>query len=334
MRLSKQSVRCRHGFTLIELLVVIAIIVILVGLAAGAFFKIEQSQNQKRTEATIKKVATGFQSQWNSVIDDVKNEIKNGYPPLVAQSTSYPTNLLTLAGGDRDRANALYMKMRLRQEFPQSFSEATTAVTIAGFLPGSSTSSVSISLPAKPFYTQSLATQPADPNSKIPAPVWKSAVCLYLALTESRRGAAFNADDIGAGSWATAPSSSLKYFVDSWGYPIAFERWPSPSSPWATPNLPVTMLENELFKAPYASPVSSSAPNNKDNQDPLTRLYGSSGWPALTGTTANNSAPVVLHTFDGYNRSPVIYSAGPNKTYGDADDICSFRLLIEGRAGY
>src|SRR5436190_1966990 len=147
MRLSKRSIT-RRGFSLIELLVVIGIIAVLMGLAAGAYFSVAKSQNVKRTETTIKKVATGLNSQWSSVIDEVKNEIKNGQQPVGA-SGNFWANLLLIAGNDRDRANALYLKMRLRQEFPQSYTEAVNGIALNG-VNQSTGAALSVSLAAKP----------------------------------------------------------------------------------------------------------------------------------------------------------------------------------------
>src|SRR5688500_2474531 len=77
MRIPSQKSRARSAFTLIELLVVIAIIAILGALVAGAIHRLTGSQQIKRTEATVKKVQTGFEIQWKAVVDDAKDEIKN-----------------------------------------------------------------------------------------------------------------------------------------------------------------------------------------------------------------------------------------------------------------
>jgi hypothetical protein len=275
-----------------------------------------------------------------------------------------PANLLALAGNDRDRANALYMKMRLRQEFPQTYYEARNGITITGVDPNTG-ATIKPNVPPKQFYAQALANAPGTPNATaIPLPVWESAICLYLALSQTRRGAAFNADDIGAGSTATVAGTtaaganySFKYFVDAWGNPIGFERWPNQQnvtpapSPPPTANVPWYGTTNnilaELSGAPYATQLPSTPAGNTDLLDPLSKLYNQppSSDPNVSPSLQPNAgwsnataAATALHPFDGLNRAPIIYSAGPDQIYNQTtvtsfDDIYSFRLLVEGQRG-
>lgn len=346
MRLSIRSSGRRHGFSLIELLVVCGIIAVLVALAAGAYFKVAQGQNQKRSETTIKKVATGLNSQWSAVIDDVKTEIKNGYPPLLGnvpgtQNThqDFVNQLFTFAGGDRDRANALYLKMRLIQEFPQIFNEATNNV----ILRSNANPAVYIYLPPKKFYVESLSGVALPgattlQQAKLQLQM-QSAILLYINLTQSRRGASFNAEDIGAGSKAVLSSAgNLTVFIDAWGNPLGFERWSAASVNYningTTVAVPAQQLTaanlTELSSPPYAA---ASQALNYDPQDPSGRLLN---W-SLAITQPNPPNPsnpsTAIPQFDGQNRSPVVYSMGQDGVPATADDLLGFRLLIEGQRG-
>jgi len=290
MRSTSDKLKGRAGFTLLELLVVIAIIGILAALAAGAYFRVSAAQQLKRSEATVKKIATGFQSQWNAVIDDVKDEIKNG--------KASNTNLLSLTGQDRDRVNAAWLKMRLRQEFPQTFDD----VNSLGYS--------SYGLTAKQAYNEVFGltsdTTASDYQGK------ESAILLYLALKQNRRGAGMNADDLGPNTVGTISykGKNFNVFVDAWGTPICFERWGT------TPYLNTAAL-NELTAAPYVHSTSQA-----DSQDPFGKI---ANW--------SPAAAILRLRTDGKNFTPVIYSQGPDKSPNSNDDILSFRLLREGQRG-
>jgi prepilin-type N-terminal cleavage/methylation domain-containing protein len=284
----------RAAFTLIELLVVIAIIAILAALVAGAVFRVMASQSVKRSEATVKKIQTGLSGQWQAVIDDVKDELKS--PPT--SGTDYRMNAyLTakgLANGDPARMRALYVKLRLIQEFPQSFAEALAS--------------------GKQTYWTAINGAPS------PGPVVESAVCLYLAINQGRRGATFNNEDVGPGSVKSVPggAGTLNYYVDAWGSPITFERWTSDQN-----------LVGELSQSPYAPSQWS-----KDKDDPEGALYtAKSNWGQ---NNMNQAAQVIGHPIAAgqpLNRGPVVRSAGPNRNYADGDDILGFRLMKEGQRG-
>jgi len=278
----------RNGFTLIELLVVIAIMAILMALGAGAYFRVFGSQQVKKTETNMKTIHTGLEGQWNAVIDDVKDEIKNGRMPAA---------FMTLASGDQERAKALYMKARLKQEFPMTFAEALNPA------PGY--------LAAKPFYTQALQGISGGSNQD------QSSALLYLALSQQRRGASFNADQLGPGATADGSFSGggLKIFIDGWKRTIWFERW----------------TEDNGFAAEM-----TGTHGDRDPEDPSNKL---------TQSWANKTAAEQLlrhpwgaggSPFPATNRyrGPFLRSDGASAGSGlTADDILSFRLVREGRRG-
>ena len=295
MRYSNVPRAGRRGFTLIELLVVISIIALLMALSAGAYFRVSSTQMQSRTETTVKAVAKGLETHWRAVIDDVKNEIKNGKASV----------FMGAADNDRDRANALYTILRLKQEFPTSFDEIRTGVAILG---------------TKTEYVQAIQGAASTGNAYD-----ESAACLYLALSQTRRGATFNAGDAGAGSVSSIPfgGTTLPVFIDAYGTAIWLERATNYS-----------LIYNELSAPPYSP---STGP--LDPLDPFGKLQK---WPNSYAKNAARQAceywdfktgAKVPYDFAGVNRGPFVRSAGKDKTPMTDDDILSYRLMIEGRKG-
>ena len=122
----------RQAFTLIELIVVMLIIGILMAMSAAAVGKFITVQQQSNTEMTIRKVYSKLMTQWESVIRSAREE--NMATTIGSANAAYIT---TLAGGDGRRARVIYIKARLKQEFPISFGEATSpgASWVTGPLP-------------------------------------------------------------------------------------------------------------------------------------------------------------------------------------------------------
>src|SRR5947209_20225262 len=104
----------RAAFTLIEMIVVIGIILLLLALNAGAIFRVRETQLEKTTNESLRKIQMGLDGQWKAATDQIRSE-KN--PPQAI------VDLTRNANGQYNpvRAHALHTKLRLRQEFPQSF---------------------------------------------------------------------------------------------------------------------------------------------------------------------------------------------------------------------
>src|SRR3954447_22448615 len=103
--------RNRAGFTLIELLMVIAIIAILIALTVRGTFQVIQGQQVSNTETMMRTVNQTLEKQWAQVIADAKKE------------TGIPDSVRALAGGDEERTRVIWVKFRLMEAFPMSYSE-------------------------------------------------------------------------------------------------------------------------------------------------------------------------------------------------------------------
>jgi prepilin-type N-terminal cleavage/methylation domain-containing protein len=247
----------RAGFTLLEMLVAIGIIVIVAALSLGVIAAVMASQKSKAAEQTLDKVASLLEHQWKAVIDQSRSEFRQG---------KVHPSLMTAAGGNTDKAQTLWTQLRLQQEFPVNFQEATSSSTDP---------SGSVSLPPKQEYVVALSGVSAQGNP----PTWQSSVCLCLALAESRRGMKGRLEEaVGVSSLQYV--NSMQVLVDPWGTPIGFRRIPGPTT-------------------------------------------------VIQFTGAGQTQQVT--TAPGLNYE--VFSAGPNRTAGDNDDLSSTRLRQAGARG-
>ena len=213
--------RARGGFTLVELLVVIGIIGILVGMTAAAIFRVRGSQDIKRTEADMQKIASALDRQWKTVVDKATRD-----------AGTMPSSILGYCDGNNRRAVAVWTLLNLKREFPQNVDEA---VNYAGAALGDTRGAVVKY--QREFLANATPTRfyHADPTlSPLDQAASESAACIYLALTTARSGMAASTDDFGATATGTVelvdpgnPNNRKRFnvFVDAWGKPIAFVRW-------------------------------------------------------------------------------------------------------------
>lgn len=281
----------RAAFTLIELMVVITIIAVIMSLTAGAYFKFIGSQKQSNTVLLAQKISNALKQHWQAVIDQARTE-------------TIPSDVTSWAGNDPERARVLWVKLRLKQEFPISFSEVFTPS-------GAGNSYVSASdLPPKPSYVDALSQAGITSGTGGLTNEQQSAVLLYLILSQKRRGMNFEVDkELSSSELVDAPGTpagSLKMIVDAWGNPLAFSRWPTGS----------------------AEPVNAGQPQSglNDAQDPRGTLANQS-W----ATTSNNgytafitymhALPAGSTSPTSYKLVPEVYSAGADKQFGVTQNL-------------
>jgi prepilin-type N-terminal cleavage/methylation domain-containing protein len=266
-------IRQRAGFTLIELLIVIAIIGILMSLTGAAVFKTIQVKRRSNTQQTVQKLYLQLQRQMKAVIDDARTEPVTSNQPL-----------MTLAGGDANRARIIWIKMRLKQQFPQSYAEAINPA------PGY--------LNPEPAYGRILAGKSSANN-----PLTESAACLLMALTAvSRRGAQQDADFLNSLERTDTDGDGIPEICDGYGNAVAFFRWPTPG-PSSDPNYIL------LTTAPPSGWNPNPTAKYQDVQDPTGTLQAT-GWSGAA-TLQGMGIP----TPNRY-MVPVVVSAGPDGLMG------------------
>jgi type II secretory pathway pseudopilin PulG len=311
----------RTAFTIVELLVVISIIVILSALSLSAVFGLRESQIKNVTETTVNKLASALDQQWKATMDQIYEET----PATWAVNLS--TNGTTRSP-DLRRARALYIKGRLRQEFPVNFTEATATIIFA---------SGAGSIPPKPTYQQALAGVTSDPP-------WSSSAMLYMILSQGRRGMAAaspdNLVDASAIQSQTVNGKTFQYFVDAWGNPVRFFAFPTGN--------------DEINVDPYVKPLVANPYASHDDQDPEDTLMSPAWFP-----TFRNDFRLKIHDLPAPSNPPaqpmaarhlipVVASAGKDGLWGidlrtmaiiaaqandQQDNIYSYRLRRSGGRG-
>ncbi|HZU38925.1 MAG TPA: prepilin-type N-terminal cleavage/methylation domain-containing protein [Gemmataceae bacterium] len=299
----------RRAFTLVEMMVVITIILVIIGLTAGAYIRFIGSQRQSNTVLLLQKVSNALNHHWQAVVDQAKND-------------TIPGGVLTWAGNDQERARVLWIKLRLKYEFPMSRQElvnpwaGTTDPTYGN--PFQDTTYPSPKLSYLRATSTEADAQKLDADGLMNlSPQQQSAVLLYLALSEKRRGVNFDPDkELGDNEVATVTTQSpetgqtsvMKMIVDAWGNPVSFFRWPTGSQ----------------------DPVNGGQVQNGlvDPQDPRGKLADKNWLSSTSGPQYYSACVNVLHQIpappplgtsttwpQSYQLVPVVASAGPDKVF-------------------
>jgi prepilin-type N-terminal cleavage/methylation domain-containing protein len=315
------------GFTLIELLVVVAILAVLATIGIGAYMKVQDNQRGSNTELTLAKINSALNRLVGAVRDTADQEFKDG------TFSSQTDELIKFCGGDRDRARSVWQYCRLKNEFPQNFLEARSAVVLRD----SSNNNLVVVRTRKTFTSNTtIAAATTNPSTKDEGAA-QAAALLYLIVTEKgTRGETYGdgatgatAGEVSAGE-SPATKSTFRVFTDGWGVPISYVRFAT---------------NTELQEKAYLKNTT-----NKDPLDPTGRL--SATWP----TAANRDLVASWlffnkntgGTFENRNWAITAFSAGSNKEYDtvtltapstngqftvDAatDDMLGYRLAKSGQ---
>ncbi len=293
----------RRGFTLVELMVVIGIIAFLAGLVTYASMGVVSSARHSATRALVVKLDRLVETRREAFDRFIEfSDRRSGYfqPP---EYMTHPADR-TLFATNPSLAVYIARKRFYQLGFPQRFADWDT----------------------------NFDGTPDAPFNSVPAshlPETESSEMLYWFLTNA---AQFGADPVGTGEFSASEvrdtdGDGLPEFVDAWGTPLRFYRWPTrlirPQPPGSEGNPqtqvgPPDDLTNNTFADPDAYPgdpnheyvfyVFNTYPPKKqlgvDLDDPL-------AINTLTPTLFENN----FHTKNTWHR-PLIISAGPDRRLG------------------
>lgn len=216
-QINAESRQRRPGFTIVELLVVMGIIGVLMTLTLAGVLRMISVGHTKTTEVLLVKCGQALAQQWTATIDSARGD--NNIP-----AGSLAT--LQAINADPQVVADNWSKTKLVQQFPRTFAEALNP-TANG-----------VAVAPDPVFVNALAKRGTDglplipyvaislpPNTAI-GNTYESSICLYLALSISRRGMVFD-----MGSFSDKEISdqivddngrkvTLKAIVDAWGEPV------------------------------------------------------------------------------------------------------------------
>lgn len=304
----------RGGFSLIEILIVIALLALLAAIGVGAYLRVQAGAEVQATEGTLNKLNVGIMAKWKAVVDQVARGGPNSIPQPIRDFTNDVGGATPVANLDRARAVWLYMK--LKNEFPTTSAEAG-AITLGGY-----------SLPARSIFSSITAGTAEE----------RSAALLYASLVKGGvGGVTFDADPLRNQTKETLAGT---VFVDTWGKPILFLR--------------MAYAPDELNAAPYAPRSGFTSLDPCDPKGTLTRT--TSNWDAtkqsqfwaavgathypyagLPGSYPGSMNWIATPISAGPN-GPDIADAGGGNPFADGnlfggDNLVGFRLRKEGQRG-
>jgi prepilin-type N-terminal cleavage/methylation domain-containing protein len=322
------SPRHRRGFTLIELLVVLGIIAFLASVLGVTISGFLTSAKEAQTLATLRKIdgliserqqgLTQFfdSREFRKRVDDFHERLKDGNP------TNGVAPLVEIA---RDFSVIIGKKELLRESLPQRFAEMIDAQDATGAIVAGGDG-----IPDQIQRDQAYGVVKwgIDPVDTILKP-WvdtngdgvanagdsfhsretESAELLYLALTRFEQYGIPPAgvDDFKTAEIADTDGDGLPEFVDAWGQPLRFYRWPS------------RLIKPFGFLGIDRAPGTISV---DENLDTVVDDIGEVGWPGSEDT----QILVEIRSFaglyiGGLPRPPLMTGSPPRPILGDFDQL-------------
>lgn len=288
----------RPSFTLIELLVVISIISVLMLLTVRVIGAFMSQAKASATETTIRKIQ-GLLSQRADAL--YRLEQRSGFLINTTEYVQAYTIVLALNANtpNANLQNVLAAKLLTKNYFPQSFGEIPNASALYPKIAGQTVSNPEI---------------------------------LYHFLTQSGTigGRPIGADAFSSAEVADTDNNGFPEFVDAWGHPLRFYRWPTRL--FRPTGIPTVANPTNGIDPTNAKVLLSMLPTfsgnlivdlARDPDDPLRLCLGTTTQPInLEQAGYNFNTAATYHVM-------LVVSAGPDGVLGlyEPDDFSNYGYL-------
>ena len=275
----------RKGFTLLELLVVVSIIAILAAIGTAAGLRVVSRAREQATEMRITLICRALATRYDDFNRRATDELHSErFLAISAESGR--------SCGQRAIAEILARKAAMRTWFPQTWAEASGMLALAG-------------------KTAPATINPANESAEVLAFVLMSAPILT--------GVPDEIEAMGTSDLADTDGNGYPEFIDSWGKPLQFRRWPTRLARPGGTGHPINVTSSVLAMVPQILDT------DYDFDDPTPWMYDATQTPpvlcaaalAWVETDVPSAVPPHLAYHDGHTWNPmIVFSAGPDGDTG------------------
>lgn len=318
----------RRGFSLLELLIVIGIIAFLAAISAVMYANFVETARERATAATIRKIHEQLQQRiaaFNRHLDQQRLDA------VIAQKQA------AVLGMSPQAARILVKKDRFRDAFPQHFAEllgpdgAPGAAGTDDDSNGTSDDLTEIGWPGSDDTPFAKSVQSAfaagNPDPAKHQPLTESGALLYLMITQAEVFGIPPVDqsEFGTKEYGDTDGDGLMEFLDAWGRPLRFYRWPTRLIKPDGTNINRTVADYLIKGLPAPPAGGERDPLDEDPDDQIGHL--TSPVPVPLSGLVNETT---YHTLDTYH-VPLIVSAGADGHLGlfDPNDAANFGTLAQ-----
>ena len=306
-----------QAFTLVELLVAISIIGVMSGMFLVAYRGAAQESNAQKTRTTIQKISEVLNSRM---------EEYSSYPLVLKMPSGFPlpSTAAPISGAESktlllERARLLCLRELIAMEMPDhpddikwsdKWVAAQTMSTVLNGVPkviptGLAVGAIPVAVQNKPTSRVFGIANKLCNTSGRPITGWQNknanAELLYLVVEDSDLDGSSAIELFGASETADTDNDGLKEFIDSFGNPIQWIRWPTGFEGIARYH--PDMLDPGIITGSGASLKVSI------ESDPLDRMGADPGYPPPGSPVPASFAP-------GPGAFPLVISAGPDGKFG------------------
>lgn len=311
--------RRQAGFTLVEVLVAIGLIVLLAGLLLATMRGVLGNAKESSTRVTLKKLQEILEQRATEF-----NIAESNAPASRRQEPCLPVD------ADSGLKSIVERKRKFREAFPQRYQDLYDA-----------------------FGNRTRLGQVFDVKylSKAPSGVDEtnldSAELLYLIVNEgtTHGSETTDSDQFGAQEVTDTDGDGFPEFVDAWGQPLRFYRWPTrlirpadTATPTNFPNTDSVKTSLPRVETEYWLMLGSKSGDintlSRDQEDPTSAIYRMMGADIATiqqvELDASPPDTCTFHTPDTYTAFLVL-SGGPDMQPGlyEPDDTANFGHLAQ-----